>query len=227
VLRPHAILCGPLSLGSGNTVFSGAVLGERPQHLKFDGSPTSLEIGDHNVFREGVTIHRGTRQAGTTRIGHRNFFMANSHVAHDCVVGDGCILANGALVGGHCVLGDGVYLSGNCAIHQFSRVGRLAMLSGCSITTKDIPPFIIQQGINRMVGVNVVAMHRAGLSRTQIDAVRRAFQVLFFEGQVLTAAAKQVEQELGGVDVVTELLAFIRGSGRGVNSMREHNREAA
>jgi UDP-N-acetylglucosamine acyltransferase len=227
VLRPHATLCGPMTLGRGNTVFSGAVLGELPQHMKFDGSPTKLEIGDNNVFREGVTVHRGTHHTGTTRVGSRNFFMANSHVAHDCVVGDGCIFANGALVAGHCVLGDGVYLSGNSAVHQFSRIGRMGMLSGCSITTKDIPPFVIQQGINRMVGVNIVAMRRAGMPSAEINAVRRAFQVLFFEGQILTSAMKQVEDELGAVSPVRELLDFIHRSPKGVNSMRDHNREAA
>src|SRR5207253_181466 len=121
------------------------------QHLKYNGEPTSLEIGDNNIFREHVTIHRGTSYSWKTVIGSNNYFMAGSHVAHDCRVGNNCILANGALVGGHCTLEDNVYLSGNCAVHQFVRMGRLSLLSGTSATTKDIPPFIIQQEIDHVV----------------------------------------------------------------------------
>src|SRR5262249_53206443 len=102
VVRPHAHLIGPLMMGRDNLVFSGAVLGERPQHLKYNGEPTGVEVGDHNIFREHVTVHRGTTHSWTTRIGSHNFFMAGSHVAHDCAVGSHCILANGALLAGHC-----------------------------------------------------------------------------------------------------------------------------
>ncbi len=140
VIRPYAHLCGPLTMGCANVVFSGCVLGERPQHLRYNDEPTAVEIGDHNTFREHVTVHRGTTHTWATRIGNHNFFMAHCHVAHDCRIGHHCILANGALVGGHCTLEDNVYLSGNCAVHQFVRIGRLALLSGCSATTKDIPP---------------------------------------------------------------------------------------
>jgi UDP-N-acetylglucosamine acyltransferase len=227
VLRPHAVLCGPLTLGHDNVVYSGAVLGERPQHTKYRDEPTGLEVGDGNVFREHVTVHRGTTQSWLTRIGSGNFFMAGTHVAHDCVVGDHCILANGALLAGHCVLEDGVYMSGNSAIHQFVRVGRLAMVSGCSTSVKDVPPFIIQKGINTLVGVNVVGMRRAGLGEEQINAVRQAFRVLFAQGNLLSVAAARVEQQLGAVPAVAELLAFLRSSQRGVSTSRERGREAA
>ena len=227
ILRPHAHLCGPLSMGRTNVIFSGAVLGERPQHLQYKDEPTSLEIGDENVFREHVTIHRGTTHTGKTQIGSRNFFMAGSHIAHDCKIGDGCILANGALVGGHCKIGDGVYLSGNCAIHQFVRVGRLALLSGCSATTKDIPPFIMQQGINCVVGINLIGMRRAGMTHAQISAVRHAFHVLYRQGQTITTALEQLERELGAIDAIAEMIAFIRESTRGISVADEHNRGAA
>ncbi len=227
VIRPYAHLIGPLTMGRDNAVFTGAVLGERPQHLRYNNEPTRLEIGDGNVFREHVTVHRGTSHSWATRIGSQNYFMANAHVAHDCVVGDRCILANGALLAGHCVLENCVYLSGNAAIHQFTRVGRLAMLSGCSIGTKDIPPFGIQQGINCIIGVNVVGMHRAGLTHEQINAVRQAYRILFYEGKTLPVAMAQVEADLGRMDAVAELLAFIRRSTRGISSTRERGREAA
>ena len=228
VLRPCAHLCGPLTMGTGNVVFAGAVLGERPQHLKFNDEPTGLEIGDHNVFREHVTIHRGTTHSWTTRIGSHNYFMVNSHVAHDCQIGSRCIFANGALVGGHCVVADNVYLSGNCAVHQFVRIGRLALLSGCSATTKDIPPFVMQQYIDNIVAVNVVGMRRVGISSAEITAVRTAFRLIFRGGLVLPAALAKVEQELGTVATVAELLTFIRESSRGINTMRDRrNLDAA
>ena len=227
VLRPGVHLFGPLTLGSGNLLYSGVVLGERPQHSKYNGEATGLEIGDGNIFREHVTVHRATTSSWTTRIGSHNFFMANSHVAHDCQVGNRCILANGALVGGHCTLGDNVYLSGNCAVHQFVRIGRLALLSGCSATTKDIPPFLIQQDIDTVVGVNVVGMRRAGLTAVQINAVRQAFRLLFRERLVLPAALARIEQELNGIDVAEELVAFIRHGHRGINPMRDRRRGEA
>ncbi len=227
VIRPHAHLCGPIIMGRENLVFTGAVLGERPQHLKYQGEPTRLEIGDHNVFREGVTVHRGTTHSWTTRIGSRNYFMANSHIAHDCLVGDHCILANGAVVGGHCQIGNKVILSGNCGVHQFVRIGRLALLSGCSVTTKDIPPFMTQQGIDNVVSVNIVGLRRAGIANDQIQAIRQAFRILYREGLVIPAALARLEHELGTVEPVHELVAFIRDSSRGINMMRDRNPPAA
>jgi UDP-N-acetylglucosamine acyltransferase len=228
VLRPFAHLVGPLTMGRQNVVFSGAVIGERPQHLKYNNEETGVAIGDGNTFREHVTVHRATTQSWTTRIGNHNYFMANSHVAHDCQIGNHCILANGALLGGHCILADNVYLSGNSAVHQYVRIGRLALLSGVSASTKDIPPFFIQQEINTAFGVNVVGMRRAGLTGEQIDAVRRAFHILFREGMVIPNALTRIEEELGDIDVVAELVQFIRESPRGISGMRDTGpREAA
>jgi UDP-N-acetylglucosamine acyltransferase len=216
VVRPHVHLIGPLTLGRNNLVCTGAVLGERPQHLKYNDEPTGTEIGDDNIFREHVTVHRGTSHSWTTRIGSRNFLMAHSHVAHDCRVGNSCILANSALLGGHCVLEDNVYLAGNCALHQFVRIGRLALLSGASATTKDIPPFIMQQNINEVVGVNVVGMRRAGVPGADINAVRKAFHIIYREGNLIPQALAKVEAQLGGSPAVAELIAFIRSSTRGI-----------
>ncbi len=221
LIRPYVHLIGPLSMGRANQVYSGCVLGERPQHLKYNDEPTGVEIGDHNVFREHVTVHRGTTSSWKTVIGNQNLFMAGAHVAHDCNVGHNCILANGALLGGHCHIEDNVYLSGNSAVHQFTHIGRLALLSGVSATTKDIPPFVIQQEINWVVGVNVVGMRRAGLGGDKIDAVRRAYHIIFREKQAMPQALARVEKELGAVDVVQELLNFIRNSSRGINGIRD------
>ena len=227
VVKPYAHLIGPLQMGAGNVVFSGAVLGEQPQHLRYAGEPTGVEIGDHNIFREHVTVHRATTQSWTTRIGSHNFFMAQAHVAHDCVVGSHCLFANNALLGGHCVVADNVYLSGSAAVHQFVRLGRLSLLSGVSATTKDIPPFVVQQNINCVVGVNVVGMRRAGLSTAQIDAVRKAFHILYRQGLTLPNALARVEAEVGSVDAVAEMLTFIRHSSRGINLATHVRMEAA
>lgn len=223
ILRPGAMVCGPLLLGRGNIVFSGAILGEEPQHLKYQNELTSLEIGDWNTFREHVTIHRGTSQSKTTRIGSHNLFLARSHVGHDCVVGDRCTLSNGALVGGHCVIGDNVYLSENCAVHQFVHIGRLALLGACAITTKDIPPFVSQQNVNSVVGINVAGMRQAGMIRRQIQDVEEAFRILFEEGLPLPAALDCLEQSLGGRPAVEEMITFLRKCKRGINLRRRES----
>lgn len=220
IIRPHAVLCGNLTMGRGNQVYSGAIIGEKPQHLKYNDEPTGTEIGDNNIFREHVTIHRGTTHSMVTRIGDNNFFMAGSHVAHDCEIGNRCILANGALVGGHSVLSDNVYLSGNAAVHQFVRIGRLALLSGCSGTTKDMPPFVIQQNIDTVVGINVIGMRRAGLANEQINVVHRSFRYLFRAGMTVPDALKRIEDEMGEWDVAREMVEFIRNCPKGINTMR-------
>jgi UDP-N-acetylglucosamine acyltransferase len=228
VLRNAAHLIGPLTMGCHNTVHSFAVLGDAPQHLKYAGEPTRLEVGDHNIFREHVTVHRATAHTGVTRIGSHNFLMGGCHIAHDCVVGNHCLLANGALVAGHCVLEDGVCLSGNVCVHQFVRIGRLALISGLSGTGMDIPPFMIQQGINTVCGVNVIGMRRAGICNGSIDAVRKAFHLIYRSETILSASLPQVERDLGHVPEVAELVAFIRASkhgGRGITL--DYKRDAA
>jgi UDP-N-acetylglucosamine acyltransferase len=227
-LKAGAHLIGPMTMGVDNQVFSYAVLGEQPQHLKFAGEPTRLEIGDHNVFREHVTIHRGTTQSWETRIGSHNFLMANCHVAHDCKIGNQCILANGALIAGHCVVEDGACLSGNVVVHQFVKIGRLALLSGASGTGMDVPPFMIAQRINTVCGVNVIGMRRAGICNASIDAMRKAFHLIYRSDLLLSNSLARLEQELGHVAEVAELVAFIRASksgGRGISL--EFKREAA
>jgi UDP-N-acetylglucosamine acyltransferase len=217
VLHPRAHLIGPVTMGVANEVFSNAIIGGRPQHFHYKDEPTSVEIGDHNVFRENVTVHRGTTANWTTRIGSGNFFMAGAHVAHDCKIGNKCIIANNALIGGHCILDDNVYVSGNAAIHQFCRLGRLSFLSGTSGTTKDIPPFIIQQCINHVVGVNLIGMRRAGLDSTQINAIRRLYHIVYLQKLSMPNALARIESELGHVDAVREWVQFVHDSKRGIN----------
>jgi UDP-N-acetylglucosamine acyltransferase len=218
ILGPAVHLFGPLTMGCNNVVHSHAVLGDQPQHLKYGGEKTRVEIGDHNIFREHVTIHRGTTESWVTRVGSHNFLMANAHVGHDCQLGSHCLLANNAMLGGHVVVEDNVYLSGGSAVHQFVHVGRLALLSGLSGSSKDIPPFIIQQNINVVMGVNVIGMRRAGIPTKHIDAVRRAYQVLYRKENVLPVALGLMERDLGTVPEVMEMVRFIRTSRRGIAS---------
>ena len=217
----HVRLCGPLTAGRDNVFDTGAVLGGAPQHLAYQGEPTAVVIGDGNTFREHVTVHRGMPVGvgpgtGVTRIGSGNLFMVGSHVAHDCTVGNHGIYANSSLLGGHVETGDRVLLSGNSAVHQFCRVGRLALLSGASASSKDIPPFWVMQDVNRVCGVNVIGMRRAGVPTAEIQAVRRAFRFIYIERLLIPTAVMRMEAEFGAVPAVRELIDFIRSSKRGI-----------
>lgn len=223
VLKAGAHLMGPLTMGEGNVVHSYAVLGDTPQHLKYTGEPSSVEIGGHNVFREHVTVHRSAVRGGATRIGNRNYLMGSSHIAHDCALGNNCIFANASVLGGHCVVADNVVMSGHSAMHQFCRIGRLAMISGVSASTMDVPPFMIVQRINVICGVNVIGMRRAGVGALAIEAVRKAFHVLYLRNNVVSHSLALIDRELSHVPEVVEMVAFIRASKRGITLNTDRN----
>ena len=226
VIEGHACLSGPLTLGRRNFVGHGAVLGKAPQHKGYRDDPTRLVIGDDNVFREHVTVHRGTTEGGgETRIGDRNYLMIGSHLGHDCRVGHGCTLVNGALVGGHARLDDGCILSGHSAVHQRVRIGRLAMVGGLGSTTKDIPPFVLVQGYNSVTNLNVVGLRRAGVPAASIVALREAFRTFYLEGRTLRAALERVMADQGEVPEVAEFVAFIHESSLGVAPARPYNKD--
>jgi UDP-N-acetylglucosamine acyltransferase len=219
----HAHLIGPLTMGRGNKVHSGCVLGDDPQHIGYRGEVTRLEIGDFNIFREHTVIHRGMPVAagmpgtGVTVIGNHNYFMSNSHVAHDCRIGNHCVLASGALVGGHAEIHDQAMLSGNTAVHQFCRVGRLALLGGTSAISQDLPPFWVVQGaVNVVIGVNVIGMRRAGMASEEIQAVRTAFKLINRSGLTIPQAVDRVEADFGRLPAIQLLVDFIRSARRGV-----------
>jgi len=217
-IGPHVHLVGPLVIGQGNRIGTGTVIGTDPQHLGYTGQPTRTEIGDFNTFREHVTVHRGSHVAGygVTRIGSHNYFMAHSHVAHDCRVGSHCIIANGAVMGGHCEIGDRVFLSGNTAIHQFVRMGRLSLMMGLAGTGKDVAPFLTIKNRITVAGVNVIGMRRDGISSADITIVRKACHILYRSGLLLKDAVERMESELGSHPLVAEMLQFIRESKRGI-----------
>ncbi len=213
---PGAYLTGHTVLGARNRIHAGAVLGDSPQDLKYDGAPTRLRIGDDNVFREHVTIHRSSRPDDDTVIGHGNLFMAGCHVGHNSHVGNHNIVANGALIGGHASLADRVFLSGNCLVHQFARIGRLALMQGGSGISRDLPPFCIAKGANGMAGLNVVGLRRAGFTPAQRLELRAAYHRLFRSRLPFAAVLAAVRSEFNHSPVVMELLDFVATSRRGV-----------
>ena len=225
VIEAHACLSGPLSMGANNFVGYGAVLGKSPQHRGYQGEPTSVRIGDGNVFREFVTVHRGTTQgSGVTSIGDCNMFMIGSHLGHDVCVGDHCTIVNNALVAGHVRLGNGCVLAGHTAVQQRVQIGRLAMLGGMGSTSKDIPPFILQQGQNCVTALNIIGMRRAGFASATIDALRQAFRIFFREGRSQSAALDRIQADLGSIAEVAEFVTFIRESKTGINPARSADR---
>jgi len=221
IVGPQVHLLGEVLAGSGNRFHSGCIIGDTPQHLAYKSEPTRVRIGDNNTFREHVTVHRGMPTTTETIVGNGNFFMVGSHVAHDCRVGNNCFFANCAVLGGHAEVNDGAFLSGNTCVHQFCRVGRLAMISGTTSISQDLPPFWIVQEINIPRGVNVIGMKRAGIPHAEIQAVRRAYRRINKQNLTIRAALDLVELEDGELPAIRELLAFIRSSKRGIITLGE------
>jgi UDP-N-acetylglucosamine acyltransferase len=215
IIGPQVYLTGFTSIGAHNRFYAGCVIGEAPQDLKYHGEPTRLRIGDHNVFREHVTVHRSNHTEEDTIIGSHTFLMANCHVAHNCRLGDHVILANGALLAGHVTLGDRAFLSGNCIIHQFVRVGTLALMQGGSAISKDLPPYTVARGGNGICGLNTVGLRRAGLSPAERLELKELYRVLFREGRNLRAAADNARAKFTSAPAKV-MLDFLAGSKRGV-----------
>jgi len=210
----HAVLTGRTILGRDNVVHSGAVLGDEPQDLSYRGRETGLRIGDRNVFREHCEVNRGSKREDTV-IGDDNYVMSRAHVGHDCHLGSRIVLATGAALGGHVEVADQVFVSANCLVHQYVRVGRLALLRGLSRTSRDVPPFSIMDFTHTVRGVNRIGLRRAGLGAEQVRAVERAFVRLFRVRRNLKVALAEVEAE-PMTEEVRHLVDFIRSSRRGV-----------
>jgi len=216
-IGPHAVIEGDTQLGAGNVVFQFASVGAIPQDLKYAGEPTRLVIGDENSIREFATVHLGTAQGGgVTRIGNRCLLMANSHVAHDVQLGDGCILANSVAIAGHCVIEDHVIFGGLSAVHQFTRIGRLAFISGGAMVTQDVAPYVTVQGDRaEVVGLNTVGLTRARFTAEQMARVKSAYKILYRSKMGLREAVAHVKAEHGGNAEIDHLVAFLEGSERG------------
>lgn len=217
VLGPHAVVLDHTTLGARCKVHSGAVIGDLPQDLSFKNEPSFVVTGDDCIFREGVTIHRGTKPGTTTRLGSHIFMMANSHVAHNCDVGDRVIMANGVLLAGYVTVGERCFFGGLSAVHQFCHVGRLAMVGGLSPITKDLPPFCISPNCANSVvmGLNVIGLRRAGFTAEQRAQVKAAFNILYRSGLNTTQAREKLAAETGNPFAV-EFAEFIARATRGL-----------
>jgi UDP-N-acetylglucosamine acyltransferase len=217
VIGPHVHLSGQTTIGKKNTFHSGAVIGDAPQDLDYDGAPTRLRIGDENIFREHVTINRSNSLEEDTVVGSHNFFMAHSHVGHNSMVGDHNILANAAVLGGHVVVEDHVFLSAYCGVHQFVRIGTLAMMQGHSGASQDVPPFTMVYDINKLCGLNAVGLRRAGVTPEERSELKRCYHRLFLEKENIGQAVERALEESPG-ERARALLEFIAASQRGVCS---------
>lgn len=214
VVGPHVVINGRTQIGKSNRIFQFSSVGEASQDKKYRNEPTRLIIGDSNVIRECVTIHRGTAQdKGLTQIGNDNLFMANTHVAHDCVVGSHNIMANTAAIAGHVTMGDYVIISGMCGVHQFCKIGSYAFISTASMVLKDIPPYIMVTGGDAsasVCGLNVEGLKRRGFDAETIQWLRRAYKVIYRQGlraEAALALLRKMEKECPAVKLFADFLA--------------------
>jgi len=210
-------IVGPwTTIGTDNVIHFGAIVGHDPQDFGYHGEESYAVIGNGNIIREYATIHRGNRAGTTTTVGDQNFFMIQSHVAHNCEVGNNIILAGGALLAGHVVVEDRAIISGNCVVHQFCRLGKFSMMRGLSRTSRDLPPFCIMDGTHTVKSLNLVGLRRNGFDQPRIRAIKNAFRLLFRSGLNMKNALEKAEAELVITDDVRYLLDYIRASKRGV-----------
>ncbi|MFO7275619.1 MAG: acyl-ACP--UDP-N-acetylglucosamine O-acyltransferase [Pseudomonadota bacterium] len=216
VIGPHVVINGPTRIGANNRIFQFASIGDAPQDKKYRGEPTRLEIGDRNVFREFCTVNRGTaHDKGVTRIGNDGLFMAYTHVAHDCQIGNNVILANCATLGGHVHLGDWVIMGGLTAIHQFCKIGAHAFIAGGAIVTRDVPPYVMAAGYPAEPhSVNTEGLRRRGFSPEQIRNIRNAYRILYRSDLRLVDAVARLKELAATQPEIREFVEFIESSTR-------------
>ena len=219
VLKSHVVIEGHTAIGENNLFYPFAAIGQLSQDLKYAGEPTSLVIGDRNTFRENTTVHRSTSDGQPTTIGNDNLFLAYSHIAHDCQLGNHIILSNNGTLGGHCIVGDYVIISGLSGAHQFCRLGEHSIVGGITKIVKDVPPFTIVDGSDAAVrGINTVGLQRRGFSEDEVRMLKNAYKKLFFnkKNNLADSINDLADSELGKDKNVARLIEFIRASERGV-----------
>jgi UDP-N-acetylglucosamine acyltransferase len=214
-LISHVVVDGHARIGAGAVLYPFCTLGMAPQDLKYRNEPTGAEVGARTQIREHVTIHRGTVTGkGTTRVGADCMIMAVAHVAHDCQIGDGVVIANNVVMGGHVSIGDNAVIGGSAAIHQYVRIGRAAMIGGVAGVEADVIPFGTVLGNRaRLVGLNVIGLRRRGFERAQIQTLRAAFRLLFRGAGVFAQRVATVREQFGSEKLVAEVLGFIDAAG--------------
>jgi len=216
VLEPYVYVKRWSTLGDRNAISAGTVLGTDPLDKNFTGERSHLRIGNGNIIREHYTISRGTEPESVTEIGDDNYIMTSGHIAHNCKIGSQTVICSCALVAGYVEVEDQAFISGGVVIHQFSKIGRLAMIGGNTRVNSDVPPFFLYSGFNvEAKGVNIVGLKRAGFNTKQIAALKIAYRLLYRSGLKLEAALQRIEAEVGGEEAA-HLVKFIRGSQRGI-----------
>ena len=213
----HCFIDGHTRIGRDCEIFTGAVVGSRPQDLKYKGETVFLEIGDGNIIREYCTFNPGTEEGGKTTVGNDNLFMAYAHIAHDCIVGNNCVIANNGTLAGHVVIEDMAVVGGLVAIHQFVRVGTLSIIGGCSKVVQDIPPYCTCDGHPaRVYGLNLVGLRRQNIPKDSIGELNCAFRIIFAGGLSVKHALEKAEKEVKLTPEVSHLINFVKNSQRGV-----------
>jgi UDP-N-acetylglucosamine acyltransferase len=217
-IGPHAVINGPTRIGADNKIFQFASLGDAPQDKKYKGEPTRLEIGDRNVFREFVTVNRGTtHDKGVTHVGNDNLLMSYSHVAHDCHLGDKIVLSNCATLGGHVEIGDWVIMGGLSAVHQFTKIGAHCFIANNAAVTRDVPPYVMAVGQPAVPhSVNSEGLKRRGFTPEQILNIRRAYRLLYRSGLKLKAALEELEKAAVTQTEIRPFVEFIKRSERSI-----------
>ena len=213
----HCVIEGNTTIGKSCELFTGAIIGSRPQDLKYKDGENSLEIGDNNIIREYCTFNPGTEGDKKTVVGNNNLFMAYSHVAHDCIVGNDCIIANNGTLAGHVTIEDKAVVGGLVAIHQFVKVGTLSIIGGCSKVVQDIPPYSTCDGHPaRVYGLNLIGLRRHNFTKESIEQLNRAFKILFNSGLSTKHALEKIKAEMPKAQEVSHLVNFIKNAQRGV-----------
>lgn len=216
-IRSNAFVSKYVRMGRENIIHHGAAIGGPPQDLKFGGEYSELIIGDRNVFRECTTMNRGTKASGKSVIGSDCLFMAYTHVAHDCLVGDHVILANCSGLGGHVTIGDWAILGGSNPIHQFVTIGEHAMIGMCSRITQDVPHYVLVAGQpTKTAGINSIGLRRRGFSDTEISAIKKCYRIVFRSGLGKNDAIEKIEAEVEQIPPVVKFVEFLRNSERGI-----------
>jgi len=219
VVHDHAVLQGPAKFGTGNVFHPFCVIGGDPQDYTYAGEHVELAVGDGNIFREYVTISRGTKKGGgTTRIGNDNFFLAYSHAGHDCQIGSGTLFVNGATLAGHVAVQDYVTIGAFSPVHQFCRLGRYAYIGACTVITQDVPPFslIVTERETRCYGANTIGLERKGFSPERMKKLQKAFRMLTRSKKNTSQAIEELRKTMGESEDVKELIEFVEKAERGI-----------
>jgi UDP-N-acetylglucosamine acyltransferase len=219
VLQPHAVVQGPSKFGKNNVFHPFSVIGGDPQDYTFRGERVELVAGDSNIFREYVTVSRGTKKGGgRTSLGNENFFLSYAHVGHDCQVGSNTLFVNGATLAGHVTVEDFVTIGAFCPVHQFSRIGRYAYIGASTVITQDVPPFskIVTERETKSFGINTIGLERKGFSPERLQALKRAYRLLLRAKLNTTQALAEMRKSLGDSADVQELIKFIESAERGI-----------